>query len=67
MIFPLSFEADRLYEKVKGVAIQYVPLSGTPNADFLKFKTEKFTQLIFMPNILKPVMMYHLMKSLTLK
>lgn len=36
--FTLSFETDRLYKSVKGIAIQIIPLSGTPNADFLKIK-----------------------------
>lgn len=37
--FPISFETDRLYEKVKGIAIQYVQLTaGTLNTDFLKVK-----------------------------
>ncbi len=35
--FKLSFETDRLYAKVKGIAIQFIPLSGTLNTDFLKF------------------------------
>jgi hypothetical protein len=34
----ISFETDRLYSKVKGLAIQIVPLTGTINTDFLKFK-----------------------------
>lgn len=36
--YNLSFQLDRLYKRVKGVAMQIVPLTGTPNTDFLKFK-----------------------------
>lgn len=37
--FALSFETDRLYAKVKGIAMQIVPLSGSAiNTDFLKIK-----------------------------
>lgn len=37
-IFFISFESNHLYEKIKGISLLYVPLSGTPNPDFLKFK-----------------------------
>ena len=37
-IFTISFEASHLYNKIKGITILYMPLSGTPNMDFLKFK-----------------------------
>lgn len=36
--FLLSFETDRLYSKVKGIAMQVVPLAPVINTDFLKIK-----------------------------
>lgn len=36
--YNINFQLDRLYKRVKGVAMQIVPLSGTPNIDFLKIK-----------------------------
>ena len=37
-IFTISFEASHLYNKIKGITVLYMSLSGTPNTDFLKFK-----------------------------
>lgn len=37
--YVISFETDRLYSKVKGIALQIVPLTGAAiNTDFLKIK-----------------------------
>lgn len=48
--FPISFETDRLYSKVKGVAVQIVPLTGTPVTDFLKFKKAEIQNREIYPN-----------------
>jgi hypothetical protein len=48
--FKLSFETDRLYAKVKGIAFQIIPLTGTPNTDFLKLKKADIQSKEIYPN-----------------